>query len=101
MSFYDFDQLVKKLGDGEVVQTAAGEKIFKMSPFEGNPIIKPQHLGLTWYEDGKLQTGAVFNGGAEYFNEKVILFPRCHQNYQRKKSFDKELNIKKYWLKRK
>ncbi len=98
MSFSDFDQLVKRLGDGEVVQTAAGEKIFKLSPFGGNPIVKPQDLGLTWQENGRLKIGAVFNGGAEYFNEKIILVPRCHQNYQQKKSFDKELKIERYWL---
>jgi predicted GH43/DUF377 family glycosyl hydrolase len=98
MSFSDFNQFVKGLGDGEVVRTATGKKIFKMSPFEGNPVVKPQDIGLSWYKDGKLQTGAVFNGGAEIFEGKVVLLPRCQKNYQRKKSFDEKLKIERYWL---
>lgn len=92
------DQLVKELGNGKVILTESGEKIFKLDSYEGNPIIKPQDIGLTWHEDGKLQTGAVFNGGAEYFNEKVVLVPRCQKDYQRKKSFDEKLKIERYWL---
>jgi len=95
---FSLDQLVKRLGNGEVARTESGEKIFKMDSYEGNPIIKPQDIGLTWYEDGKLQTGAVFNGGAECFNEKVIILPRCQKNYQRKKSIDEKLKTERYWL---
>lgn len=95
---FSFDRLVKKLGDGEIVRTATGEKIFKMSPFEGNPVVKPQDIGLSWYKDGKLQTGAVFNGGVEIFEGKVILLPRCQKNYQRKKSFDEKSKTDRYWL---
>ena len=93
-----FDEFIAGLDNGEVVRTATGEKIFKMSPFEGNPIIKPQDIGLSWYEDEKLLTGAVFNGGAECFNEKVVLVPRCQKNYQRKKSFDEKSKTERYWL---
>jgi predicted GH43/DUF377 family glycosyl hydrolase len=98
MSFSDFNQFVKGLDDGEVVRTATGKKIFKMSSFERNPIVKPQDIGLSWYKDGELQTGAVFNGGAEIFEGKVILLPRCQKNYQRKKSFDEKLKIERHWL---
>jgi predicted GH43/DUF377 family glycosyl hydrolase len=98
MSFSDFKQFVKGSGSGEVVRTELGENIFKMSPFEGNPVVKPRDIGLGWYKDGKLQTGAVFNGGAEIFEGKVILLPRCQKNYKRKKSFDEKLKIEKYWL---
>ncbi|PKP61591.1 hypothetical protein CVT91_02680 [Candidatus Atribacteria bacterium HGW-Atribacteria-1] len=98
MSFSDFNQFVKELGNGEVIRTATGKKIFKMSPFEGNPVVKPQDVGLSWYKDGKLQTGAVFNGGAEIFEGKVILLPRCQKNYQRKKFFDEKSKTERYWL---
>ena len=38
---FSFNNLVKGSGSGEVVRTATGKKIFKMSPFEGNPVVKP------------------------------------------------------------
>ena len=91
---FSFDRLVKKLGDGEVVRTATGKKIFKMSPFEGNPVVKPQDIGLSWHKDGKLQTGAVFNGGGEIFEGKVILLPRCQKNYQKKNPLMKNQRLK-------
>ncbi len=93
---FSFDRLVKELGNGEVVRTELGENILKMDSYEGNPIIKPQDIGLSWYKDGKLQTGAVFNGGAEISEGKVILLPRCQKDYQRKKSFDEKLKIERY-----
>jgi len=95
---FPFGNLVKELGSGEVVRMPSGEKIFKMDTYKGNPIIKPQDIGLSWYKDGKLQTGAVFNGGAELFKGKVILLPRCQKDYQRKKSFDEKLKIESSWL---
>lgn len=95
---FSLDKVVKELGEGEIVQTKSGEKIFKLDSYEGNPIIKPQEIGLTWYEDEKLQTGAVFNGGAAIFNEKIILLPRCQKNYQKKKSLDEKSNKERYWL---
>jgi len=93
-----FDQLVERLGDGEVVKTESGASIFKLDSYEGNPIVKPEDMGLTWCEDGKAYAGAVFNGGAECFDQKVILVPRCQKGYQRKKYFDENLKIKRYWM---
>ena len=75
------DRSVQKLGDGTVVLLDSGETVFKLDSFEGNPIIKPQDIGLTWHDDGELKNGAVFNGGAEVFQDRVILMPRCHQGY--------------------
>jgi len=97
MNIY-FDKLIAELGNGKITKTQSGEKIFKMDSYEGNPIIKPQDIGLTWHRDGELQTGAVFNGGAECFDEKVVLVPRCQKDYQRKKSFDEKSKIERYWL---
>jgi len=92
------DQTVQKLGDGEIVLLKSGEAIFKMDSFKNNPIVKPQDLGLTWEEDDKLKIGAVFNGGAEVFQDKIILLPRCHQGYQRNKLFDKKRGIERSYL---
>jgi len=89
------DRLVKKLDEGEIKRTASGRTLFKLSSYEGNPIVKPQELGLTWYERGKLQVGAVFNGGATIFQGKVILTPRCHWNYCKSKFFDPKLGKEK------
>lgn len=75
------DRTVQKLGDGKFVSLDSGETVFKLSSFEGNPIIKPQDIGLTWHEDDELKIGAVFNGGAELFQDRVIVMPRCHQGY--------------------
>ncbi len=90
------DRSIKELGDGNVVQLASGESIFKLDSYPGNPVVKPQDIGLTWYEDEKLQTGAVFNPGAEILEDKVILLPRCHKNYTRIKYFDTKLNRERY-----
>lgn len=92
------DRTVKKLGDGKVIQIESGEAIFKLDSYEKNPIVKPQDIGLTWHENGELKTGAVFNGGAELFQNKVILTPRCHRNYRREKFFDEKLGIERYRL---
>ncbi len=62
------DRSVQELGDGTVVLLDSGETVFKLDSFKGNPIIKPQDIGLTWHEDDELKIGAVFNGGAEVFN---------------------------------
>ncbi len=92
------DRTVKGLGDGKVIQIEPGETIFKLSSYEKNPIVKPQDIGLTWYEDGRLKLGAVFNGGVEVFDDKVFLLPRCHRNYRKGKYFDEELGIERYCL---
>ncbi|MHA2061299.1 MAG: glycoside hydrolase family 130 protein [Candidatus Sifarchaeia archaeon] len=75
------DKTIQKLGEGSVVKLDSGEAIFKLDSFESNPIIKPQDLGLTWHEKNELKIGAVFNGGAEVFHDRIMLMPRCHQGY--------------------
>ena len=79
------DDLVNSLGNGKVLRFTSGEYLFKLDPYTENPVVKPQDLGLTWYEDGRLQVGAVFNGGAELIHDKIILTPRCHKAYRRAK----------------
>ncbi len=88
----------QELGDGEVIRMDSGETIFKLDSYAHNPIIKPQDLGLTWHEDNVLKTGAVFNGGAELFNDHIILLPRCHRNYKKAKFFDEKLGIERHCL---
>ena len=82
---------VENLGDGRVEKTESGQLIFVLDTCERNPIVKPRDIGLTWYEDDELKTGAVFNGGAEYVDGRVILLPRCHRNYKEVKVFDEKL----------
>lgn len=92
------DNFITKLGEGTVVSLDSGEVAFKLAPFENNPIVKPQDLGLTFYENGELKVGAVFNGGAEVFQDKVILTPRCHQGYKKGTFFDEKLGIERTCL---
>jgi predicted GH43/DUF377 family glycosyl hydrolase len=92
------DRTVQKLGDGKVILLDSGEKAFKMDSFENNPIVKPQDLGLTWHENGELRIGAVFNGGAEVFQDKVVLMPRCHQGYHEGTFLDERLGIERRCL---
>ena len=92
------DRSVRKLGDGEIVSLDSGEAVFKLHSFENNPIIKPQDLGLTWHYQGKLKIGAVFNAGAEVFQDKVVITPRCHQWYQKGTFFDEKLGIERSYL---
>jgi predicted GH43/DUF377 family glycosyl hydrolase len=75
------DKGIQQLSNGSLVTLDNGEYIFKLGSFEGNPIIKPQDIGLTWHEDDELKIGAVFNGGAELFQDRVIVMPRCHREY--------------------
>ncbi len=89
---------IQELGDGEVIRIDSGEKIFKLDSYSHNPIIKPQDIGLTWYEDNVLKIGAVFNGGAELINNHILLLPRCHSNYKEAKFFDERLGIERYCL---
>ncbi len=81
----------ENLGDGKVIEIESGETIFRLDSHEKNPIVKPQEIGLTWKENGKLRIGAVLNGGAEFFEDQVILLPRCHRNYRKGKFFDERL----------
>jgi len=87
-----------KLGDGRVIKTNIGETIFKLDSYEKNPIIKPKNLGLTWNENSEMKIGAVFNGGAEFFEDKIILLPRCHKNYKKKEFFDSKRGMKRVSL---
>jgi len=92
------DDTVQKLGEGKIVTLESGDTIFKMDSFEDNPVVKPQDLGLIWKEDDTLKIGAVFNAGAEIFQDKVILLPRCHQGYRKGKFFDEKLGIERSYL---
>jgi len=89
---------IKKLGDGKAVQMASGEYLFRLDSYPKNPVVRPQDIGLTWYEKDQLRIGAVFNAGAELFGNKVILMPRCHRNYQKRSRFDEEQGIERYYL---
>ena len=92
------DRTVQELGNGAVVLLDSGDTVFKLDSFESNPIVKPQDLGLTWVENGELKIGAVFNGGAELFHDKVILMPRCHQGYRKGMFFDEKFGIERSCL---
>jgi len=84
------DKSIQQLSDGSLITLDNGEYIFKLGSFEGNPIIKPQDVGLTWRDGDELKIGAAFNGGAEVFQDKVIVMPRCHQGYYEGKFVDHE-----------
>ncbi|GEM_PF-412184 len=92
------DKSIQQLSNGSVVTLDNGEHIFKLGSFEGNPIIKPQDIGLTWHVDGELKIGAVFNGGAEVFQDRVMLMPRCHQGYFEGKFVDPGTGIERICL---
>lgn len=83
--------LFENIGEGKVLELESGEAIFKLDSYKGNPIVRPQDLGLTWREDEGRKIGAVFNAGAEFFQGKIILLPRCHRNYRKGKFFDEGL----------
>ncbi len=85
------------IGDGEIVRVN-DKYLFKLSSFDGNPIVKPEDIGLVWKEAGKEKRGAVFNGGAGIFQGKTMLLPRCHKNYKRIKFFDKEKGFERYGM---
>ena len=92
------DKTILKLGEGSVVKLDSEEAIFKLDSFENNPIVKPQDLGFTWHENGELKIGAVFNGGAEMFQDKIILMPRCHKNYHEGRFVDERTGIERICL---
>ncbi|MGB2727539.1 MAG: hypothetical protein WBD09_03560 [Halobacteriota archaeon] len=87
---------VKGFGEGEVLRLDSGEKVFKLDSYKGNPIVEPKDLGLICYENGRPQSGAVFNPGAEIFYGKILLTPRCQTNYRKKEFFDHKSGIKRY-----
>lgn len=83
------------LGDGKVEKIESGQTIFILDSYEKNPVVTPQNIGLTWYENEELKTGAVFNGGAEYVDDRIILLPRCQRNYRKGKFFDEKLGLER------
>ncbi len=84
--------------DGSVEELPSGEKIFKLHSHPKNPIIKPQDFGQIWYDDGILKIGSIFNCGSALFDNKVILTPRVHSEYQRGKFFDETIGIEKFFF---
>ena len=92
------DRNIETLGEGTIVRLSSGESLFRLDSCPDNPIVKPQDIGLTWHENGELKIGAVFNGGAELFQDRLILTPRCHQGYQKGTFFDEKLGIERYCL---
>jgi predicted GH43/DUF377 family glycosyl hydrolase len=97
VSIFD-DNNTHVFGEGEIVKLSTGRYMFKLSAYPDNPIIHPEEFGLTWYENGKLVLGAIFNGGAEIFNNKVILMPRTHKHYRKTTFFDEKIGITRQCL---
>lgn len=85
------DETVAALGDGTLTTLADGAPLFQLDAYAGNPIVSPADLGLTRAEDGTPRSGAVFNGGAELVEGRVVLLPRQHHGYRRRTSFDAQL----------
>ena len=85
------DRTVQGLGEGTFVTLPTGEPLFRLDSYPGNPIVRPEELGLTWSEDGERRVGAVFNGGAELLDGCVVLTPRCQQRYRRGSVIDAAL----------
>jgi len=94
----ELDNTIPKLGNGKIIHLDSGEDIFKLDSSENNPIVSPQDLGLTWHENGDLKIGAVFNCGAETFQDKIILMPRCHQGYREGRFVDEKTGIERICL---
>ena len=92
------DKSIQQLPNGSRITRDDGETIFKLDSFEGNPIIKPQDIGLTWHADDVLKIGAVFNGGAEVFQNKVVIMPRCHRGYYEGKFLDPKTGTERICL---
>lgn len=92
------EETVRQLGEGSIVDLPSGEPLFRLDPYEHNPVVKPQDLGLTWREDGTLRLGAVFNGGAELLGGRVILLPRCQRGYRESTFYDERLGVERRCL---
>ncbi len=90
------DRTVEKLGVGELLTLNSGESIFKLSSFKDNPIVTPQNQGISWYENGVLHIGAIFNGGAEIFQDKIVLASRVPRGYNRVLIFDEKTGVERY-----
>ncbi len=85
-------EIIKKIGDGEILKLKDGRKIFKLSSFKENPIIKPFDFIKN------TENAAIFNGGVAFKDKKVYLFPRVHKNYLKKKFFDENLKIERTYM---
>lgn len=90
---------IDNLGDGQVMKIGSGATVFRLDSHENNPIVKPEDIGLAWKENGESKIGAVFNCGAEFFEDQIILLPRCHMNYQKAKFFDEGMGRERDYLK--
>ncbi|RLG51707.1 MAG: hypothetical protein DRN96_04610 [Thermoproteota archaeon] len=88
---------LSEFGAGKLAK-AEGELLFQLESYRGNPIVKPRELGVTWIEDGEVKVGAVFNGGAELHDGRVVLLPRCHKHYRKGTYFDRELGIERVYM---
>ncbi len=88
---------MSRFGAGRVIE-ADGEMLFQLDSYSGNPIVKPRELGVVWSEEGEVKVGAVFNGGAELHEGKVVLLPRCHRHYRKSTYFDRELGVERVYM---
>jgi predicted GH43/DUF377 family glycosyl hydrolase len=94
----ELEKSIQQLSNGSLVTLDNGESIFKLGSFEGNPIIKPQDIGLTWHEGDELKIGSVFNGGAQLFQDRVIVMPRCHRGYSEGRFVDPRTGKERIYL---
>lgn len=92
------DRTAGQLDEGSLVSLPSGETLFKLHSFKDNPVLTPQQIGLTWREGSDLKVGAAFNGGAELFEGKIVLLPRCHKGYRESTFFDERLGIERRCL---
>lgn len=88
---------LRELEDG-VLLRYHDKYLYKLSSYVGNPILKPEDLRLMWWVDTKIMKGAVFNGGATIYEDKIILMPRCHMGYTRKKYVDDRTGLIRYYM---
>jgi len=90
---------MQHLSEGELVKLN-NKYMFKLDSHPANPIITPQQLGLTWYEDDTEYIGAVFNGGAEFYppENKFMVLPRIHKDYRKVRFYDKKMGIERWGL---
>ncbi len=91
------EEVYRESGDGDIVEVD-GKQVYKLGEYYHNPILKPWDLGLKWVENNIVRYGSVFNGGAAIYEDRVILMPRIHKNYVKKKRFDEEHGIERYYM---
>ena len=85
----------KDFGLGKTFQLKSGIEIFMLDSFRDNPIVTPEQFNLTCKKDGKMAEGAIFNPGAEVFDGRVVLTPRCHTNYSFRSFLYKHIRVKR------